>query len=1185
MAQTPMAEYLKRLLKQFLILLGVASFIGAGAMAWYLWPRRQLVFTDADQIRAAQDAAPVREILWTPPTPLAERLNTSADDYEPVLSADGLTLFFVRGKAGQNADIYFCARTPSGWTEPEPLAVVNTEYDELGPEITADGASLYFYSNRTGSIGGYDLWVSRLGDKGWRPAANLGPNVNSPFNDYGPALLPDGKSLYFSSNRPRPDETVRPVPEVWPATLREKRRDHDYDLYLCVLTDSGPAQAAPLIALNTPFDEGAPAVSPFGDFLYFSSDRPEGLGGIDLYRSRRLRGGHDRAENLGPALNTAANELDPDLSLGGYALHFSSDRPRTDDATARAGQYDLYYTTSREVFREVETTQASINWAGLWDQLGPNLLLALLALLLILLLLALLRDFRERRLGLLARCLLASLLAHLLLMLLFNVMEVTATLANVVRGKGKIQVALLSAAAGNEIADQIRGGLTEFDTPTPVEPALEPMDSTEMLEFDDPASDFEMATASVTFVESPTVEQIVEDSPAPSVEADMIREIDSETEPVEAVSAIEVATPTESAMVDAAEADAPVRPDAIAASSVRMSSARLPTTQPAMPTSDFSLEPESSVATTIEKVSTALAASGSVHDAVPGDGARRAETAPIAEAMASPELRLETPGEAPAVDSSEVGAPNLPRTAPTNSIKAESTPPVTDGEQFAAAFELAPQPADLSALDGRPAERTGADSISEADPRDRPSQDHAPDRRAVTSATHSDFHVPTDAGHPASETAESAPVVSAAKTESLRSSAETTSAAIDPRTIETTLASIMPAASDGAFSESSVVEESTATKSDALPNKVRTTTRLDRQADVPLPSLLAVALPSDESPGAERAIEAERDAASAMLVAEADRERSGLIVRLEDSTEAQDAYYVTVPVAIEKNAESVIAESISPEDADLGMEDRKTAAPPTGLAAISEPMELELGIPIEIEPPPELQPASDDTIGVIHGRVTDAETGEPLPDVMVRLVLPSNDTVIAMTDEDGLYRLDVPPAPDFFALSASLEGHVPETLNIPAEELTTRGMLDVDFELRPMSEFVIPIEEDPDVHHLGNDRFTGRINSQFQRPSEGKRFRAKFEITEAQLQAEYSYAEIWLLAKGVQCPHPIRLNGRLLKERLDVSPRDGSFGEFSVEFDPKRLIPGTNRIKITAKACRGDLDDFEFVNVQIRLVP
>ena len=108
-------------------------------------------YTDADTIKTPAAEAPLRDILWQPARPLPwEIINTTDDDYEPRLSADGLTLFFVRGKAGQNADIYFSEAAGDGWTEPEPVVGVNSSFDDLGPEPSADGKSLYFYSDRPG---------------------------------------------------------------------------------------------------------------------------------------------------------------------------------------------------------------------------------------------------------------------------------------------------------------------------------------------------------------------------------------------------------------------------------------------------------------------------------------------------------------------------------------------------------------------------------------------------------------------------------------------------------------------------------------------------------------------------------------------------------------------------------------------------------------------------------------------------------------------------------------------------------------------------------------------------------------------------------------------------------------------------------------------------------------------------
>ena len=196
-------------------------------------------------------------------------------------------------------------------------------------------------------------------DLGFEEPVNVGMLVNSEFNDYGPALTAAGDRLYFSSNRPQPEDAENPDPAAWPGTICEDVYQRTYDLYWTPINDRGVAQAEPLNLLNTPFNEGAPAVSPFGDFLYFASDRKGGEGGFDVYRSRVIDGTPKAAISLGPTVNTKDNELDPGLTMGGYTLLFSSDRPIEADAPDFGPSYHLFKTVSREVYRRTETTRAS----------------------------------------------------------------------------------------------------------------------------------------------------------------------------------------------------------------------------------------------------------------------------------------------------------------------------------------------------------------------------------------------------------------------------------------------------------------------------------------------------------------------------------------------------------------------------------------------------------------------------------------------------------------------------------------------------------------------------------------------------------------------------------------------------------------------------------------------------------
>jgi hypothetical protein len=214
--------------------------------------------------------------------------------------------------------------------------------------------------------------------------------------------------------------------------------------------------------------------------------------------------------------------------------------------------------------------------------------------------------------------------------------------------------------------------------------------------------------------------------------------------------------------------------------------------------------------------------------------------------------------------------------------------------------------------------------------------------------------------------------------------------------------------------------------------------------------------------------------------------------------------------------------------------------------------------------------------------VSDEISGERLGNARIQVDLPGAPPVIVFTDRNGKYELNVPELPDNFALSASKSGFLPQTRNVANRAVVGRSMR-LSFALQPQSLQVVALEDSPVVHHLGNDAYEGRINSQFQREAEGRTYSGAFELSADQLAA--GQARIELMAKGVQCPHKIKVNGHLLETRLDRSPEDGSFGSFTADFDAAWLQEGTNKLEIRGVVCNGDLDDFEFVNLRIRLLP
>ncbi len=536
----------------------IAGLVLTGAMAvsgWQLWFARQAYYSDADTINQPAGTAVVRDILWQPPQRLAGLINTLEDDYEPRPSADGQLLYLVRGKAGENADIYCCERTLEGWSRAFPLERISSEFDDLGPEPSADGKKIYFYSDRPGGSGGYDLWMAERDEDGWQPPVNLGPTVNSEYNDYGPAITPDGKTLYFSSNRPSADDEVGSDPNAWIATLREDLYHRDYDLYSTALSERGWSNAAAVEALNTPQNEGAAAISPFGDFLYFSSDRPGGVGGFDLYRAWIRQGALQEPTNLGSAVNTPANELDPGMAMGGYELYFSSDRRPERADPQKPNDYNLYYTSSREVFEDYKTRTASMNWAAFWEEIFPNLLWLLLSLLLMLLLFYLLRGEAYRKLSLLVRCLLVSTLLHMLLLFLLSFWNVSAAIAQALRRDGGTRVVLASPAGSNEIAVQIRGRLADFEMPSPSQREVERLSREALVEPEDTQVALDISASRLEFVERLEFERQVNEAPQPMPTEVSFHEPDvslgEQVQPVD----VRVATPSTAKPANTQEAE------------------------------------------------------------------------------------------------------------------------------------------------------------------------------------------------------------------------------------------------------------------------------------------------------------------------------------------------------------------------------------------------------------------------------------------------------------------------------------------------------------------------------------------------------------------------------------------------------------------------------------------------------
>jgi outer membrane protein OmpA-like peptidoglycan-associated protein/Tol biopolymer transport system component len=141
---------------------------------------------------------------WSKRKNVGPPLNTNDNEGAQTISADGRFLFFTacnRFEGEGKCDIYFSENVNGKWSVPANLGYpVNSAYSEKHPSVSPDGRKLFFASDRPGTLGGLDIWMSKKESNGsWSFPENLGENINTTGNEQSPFIHPDNQSLYFCS--------------------------------------------------------------------------------------------------------------------------------------------------------------------------------------------------------------------------------------------------------------------------------------------------------------------------------------------------------------------------------------------------------------------------------------------------------------------------------------------------------------------------------------------------------------------------------------------------------------------------------------------------------------------------------------------------------------------------------------------------------------------------------------------------------------------------------------------------------------------------------------------------------------------------------------------------------------------------------------------------------------------------
>lgn len=162
---------------------------------------KELYYMEKQKFYDAIMLAKFENGLWSNPENITPAVGSEGDHYIVGASADGKKIYLYYYETMKAGEIYSAEKTPEGWSKLIPLNDnINSKYNETHASPSADGKTLFFTSNRPGGFGGLDIYMSKL-DKNndWGPAINLGPSINTPYNEESPFISRNDSILYFSS--------------------------------------------------------------------------------------------------------------------------------------------------------------------------------------------------------------------------------------------------------------------------------------------------------------------------------------------------------------------------------------------------------------------------------------------------------------------------------------------------------------------------------------------------------------------------------------------------------------------------------------------------------------------------------------------------------------------------------------------------------------------------------------------------------------------------------------------------------------------------------------------------------------------------------------------------------------------------------------------------------------------------
>lgn len=206
---------------------------------------------------------------WEPAKPASSGINTDENEEVVGISKDGNILLVHVNRISNPDDIFYSEKTKTGnFTKLNDFGkVINSKYRECGATLTISNDTLIFASDRPGGYGGYDLYISyRLPNGSWTNPKNLGPSINTQYDENYPYITADGKTLYFSSNNPN--------------------SMGGYDIFISKkINDTLWSQPENIgYPINDTYDNYIITITSNRRYAYVSRYDTNSIGGLDIYR-------------------------------------------------------------------------------------------------------------------------------------------------------------------------------------------------------------------------------------------------------------------------------------------------------------------------------------------------------------------------------------------------------------------------------------------------------------------------------------------------------------------------------------------------------------------------------------------------------------------------------------------------------------------------------------------------------------------------------------------------------------------------------------------------------------------------------------------------------------------------------------------------------------------------------------